>query len=97
MMADEVQEDTLAATGNVATQPDSDAKDDVSQVSQPEPQAADDAAVWKDKYVRLFADLENTKKSNSYSGRAGRNSFYRADGCRISARGSGNHGGITEP
>jgi hypothetical protein len=45
-MADEVQEDTLAATGNVATQPDSDAKDDVSQVSQPEPQAADDAAVW---------------------------------------------------
>ena len=81
----------------MATQLDNDAKDDVSQVSQPEPQAADDAAVWKDKYVRLFADLENTKKSDSYSDRAGRNSFHRTDGCRISARGSGKQGEITEP
>jgi molecular chaperone GrpE len=46
----------------MATQRDSDTNYGVSQVSQPEPQAADDAAVWKDKYVRLFADLENTKK-----------------------------------
>jgi molecular chaperone GrpE len=62
MMADEMQKKFGDVTENMATQPDSDASYDVSQVSQPEPQAADDAAIWKDKYVRLFADLENTKK-----------------------------------
>jgi molecular chaperone GrpE len=62
MMADEMQKDTGAAMGKVAMQPDRDAEEEVSQVSQPGLQAADETVVWKDKYVRLFADLENTKK-----------------------------------
>jgi molecular chaperone GrpE len=34
----------------------------VPRVSQPDEQQPDEAAVWKEKYARLFADLENTKK-----------------------------------
>jgi hypothetical protein len=50
------------ATGNRGSQPDSGSEGEVSRVSQPDEQQPDEAVVWKDKYVRLFADLENTKK-----------------------------------
>ena len=61
-MADEIQNNTRAATGNAGTQPDSGSEGEVSRVSQPDEQQPDDAAIWKDKYVRLYSDLENTKK-----------------------------------
>jgi molecular chaperone GrpE (heat shock protein) len=51
-----------ATTGNMGTQPDSAIEDEVLRISQPNEQQPVDAAVWKDKYVRLYADLENTKK-----------------------------------
>lgn len=38
------------------------ARDDVSRASQPVEQSLDEAAFWKDKYARLHADLDNTKK-----------------------------------
>ena len=62
MMADKMQKNTGAAMGKVGTQSDRDAEDEVSRVSQSDKQQPDEAAVWKDKYVRLCADLENTKK-----------------------------------
>jgi molecular chaperone GrpE len=62
MMEDEIQKKFGDATGNRGTQPDSGSEGEVSRVSQPDEQQPDEAAVWKDKYVRLFADLENTKK-----------------------------------
>ena len=61
-MADETQEVTRAATGNMFMQPDSSSENEFLRVSQPNEQPSDEAAVWKDKYARLFADLENTKK-----------------------------------
>ena len=62
MMAGETQKNTRAATGNMGTQPDSGTENDVSRGSQTDEQQPDEAAVWKEKYARLFADLENTKK-----------------------------------
>ena len=38
------------------------AADDVSRASQPVEQRPDEAAFWKNKYARLYADLDNTKK-----------------------------------
>ena len=61
-MEDEKKEDTRAATGNMFRQPDNGPEDEVSRVSQPDEEPPNETAVWKDKYVRLFADLENTKK-----------------------------------
>jgi len=61
-MADETQEDTRAATGNMFRQPDSGPEDEFLRASQPDEEPPDEAAVWKNKYARLFADLENTKK-----------------------------------
>ncbi|WP_242637556.1 nucleotide exchange factor GrpE [Desulfobacter hydrogenophilus] len=62
MMTDEMQKNTRASTGNIGTLPDSGSEDETSRVWQPDEQQPDEAAVWKEKYVRLFADLENTKK-----------------------------------
>jgi molecular chaperone GrpE len=62
MMANETQKKNRAATINMGAQPDSGSEDEVSRVSQPNDQQPDQGAVWKDKYVRLYADLENTKK-----------------------------------
>lgn len=42
---------------NVRTTPDQD-----SRVSRAPGQQPDEAVAWKDRYVRLYADLENTKK-----------------------------------
>ena len=47
---------------NMAEQPDSGTEDEVSQEPQPVEQGPDAAMVWKEKYLRLVADLENTKK-----------------------------------
>ena len=61
-MTDEMQKNTRAAAGNTGTQPDSGSEGEVSRVSQPNDQQPDEAAGWKGRYVRLYADLENTKK-----------------------------------
>jgi len=61
-MTDEMEKNTRAASGDMGEQPDSSPEDEISRVSQPNDLQQDEAAVWKDKYVRLFADLENTKK-----------------------------------
>jgi molecular chaperone GrpE len=61
-MTDEMQKNTWAAAGNTDTQPDSCSEEEASRVSQPDEHQPDEAAVWKDKYARLLADLENTKK-----------------------------------
>ncbi|MBL0714505.1 MAG: nucleotide exchange factor GrpE [Desulfosarcina sp.] len=61
-MADEMQKNTRSVTGNKGPQPDSGSEDDVSQVAQPDEPQPDEAAVWKEKYARLCADLANTKK-----------------------------------
>lgn len=52
-MTDEMQKRFGDATGNIGMQTDSGIADEV---------ASDEAAVWKGRYVRLCADLENTKK-----------------------------------
>jgi molecular chaperone GrpE len=62
MMEDEMQKKFGDATGNRGRQPDSGCEGEVSRVSQPNEQQPDEAAVWKGRYVRLYADLENTKK-----------------------------------
>jgi molecular chaperone GrpE len=62
MMTDEMQKNTRAAAGNTGMQPNSGTADEVPRVSQTNEQQPDDAAVWKGRYVRLYADLENTKK-----------------------------------
>ena len=61
-MEDEMQKKFGDATGNRGTQPDRGSEGEVSRVSQPNEQQPDEAAVWKGRYVRLYADLENTKK-----------------------------------
>jgi molecular chaperone GrpE len=61
-MTDEMQKNSRAANGKLGTQPNTRFEDEVSRVSQSDKQQPDEAAVWKDKYVRLCADLENTKK-----------------------------------
>ena len=61
-MADEIRKDTGAGSTNIANQDGSHLEDDVPRVMQPDQQQPDEAALWKDKYVRLYADLENTKK-----------------------------------
>jgi molecular chaperone GrpE len=62
MMADEMQKNVGTATGDMNKQSESGSEDEVSRVSQPNEQQPDEAAVWKEKYARLLADLENTKK-----------------------------------
>jgi molecular chaperone GrpE len=62
ILADEMQKNARAETGITSPQSDDGSEDDVSRVSQPYEQQPGEAAVWRDKYVRLFADLENTKK-----------------------------------
>jgi hypothetical protein len=61
-MMDEMHKNSRAANGRLGTQPNTGSEDVVSRVSQPDEQQPDEAAVLKDKHVRLFADLENTKK-----------------------------------
>jgi molecular chaperone GrpE len=62
MMADEIIRNFKAGPKK-RTKPYGNASDDGGPgISHPEHQQPDEAALWKDKYVRLYADLENTKK-----------------------------------
>jgi molecular chaperone GrpE len=61
MMTNRKQKNTRAAAGDMDMQADNGAEDSVSQVSQSNELHEDEAAVWKDKYIRLLADLKNTK------------------------------------
>jgi molecular chaperone GrpE len=61
-MADEIQKLRRAATQKMRAESLRKAEDGIlpeSQSETPEPDAAD---VWKDRYLRLYADVENTKK-----------------------------------
>jgi molecular chaperone GrpE len=61
-MADETQKYTGTANINMGTQTDRGTEDEASQVSQSDEQRLDEAAAWKDKFLRLQADMENTQK-----------------------------------
>jgi molecular chaperone GrpE len=61
-MADEIKIDTGADSNDIANQNGNHIEDGVARVSQPDQQKPDEAYFWKDKYARLYADLENTKK-----------------------------------
>ena len=60
-MTDEKQKRTEYATRDMDTPLGNVVEDLVSQVLQTNEQHADEADVWKDKYIRLLADLKNTK------------------------------------
>jgi len=61
-MADGIKINAGADSKNIATQEGTYIEDDGSGVSQTDQPQPNDAAFWKDKYARLFADLDNTKK-----------------------------------
>jgi molecular chaperone GrpE len=61
-MADEMQKLKSATTKKMRAEPDRGPGNEIWREPQPNEQRPDEAAVWKDKHVRLFADLENTKK-----------------------------------
>ena len=61
-MADEIRIGTGVGSNNLDKRNGNDTEDDGPRVMQPDQQQPDEAALWKDKYVRLYADLENTKK-----------------------------------
>lgn len=62
MMADEMQENTEDAKGNMGAQPVGNTADNDQRISSANERLPDVAMVWKEKYLRFFADLENTKK-----------------------------------
>jgi molecular chaperone GrpE len=62
LMADKPQKMTRTPNGNMDSEPYSGSEDEVLRASQPNEEQPNVAALWKDKYVRLYADLENTKK-----------------------------------
>jgi molecular chaperone GrpE len=61
-MADELQGDPDAAIRGQRSQSDNSFNKETSGQRQAGDQKSDIASVWKDRYVRLLADLENTKK-----------------------------------
>ena len=61
-MADEMQNNTEDAKGNLGAQTAGDPADKDPRISPANERLPDVAMVWKEKYLRLFADLENTKK-----------------------------------
>lgn len=61
MMGD-IRIDTGTESKKIANQNGKYSDNDVPGVSHPDQQQPDEETLWKDKYVRLFADLENTKK-----------------------------------
>lgn len=62
MMADEMQNNTGDAKGTMGTQPAGDTADYDPRISPVNERPPDVAMVWREKYLRLIADLENTKK-----------------------------------
>ena len=61
-MADEMHNLKRAATGKMRDEPRREGGDEIYPEPQPDTPEPDAAGVWKDKYLRLHADLENTKK-----------------------------------
>jgi molecular chaperone GrpE len=61
MMGD-IRIDTGTESKNTSNQNGKYSDNDVPGVLHPDKQQLDEETLWKDKYVRLFADLENTKK-----------------------------------
>jgi molecular chaperone GrpE len=62
MMVDEMQNNTGDSKGNIGAQPAGDTADNDPRISPANERPPDVAMVWKEKYLRLFADMENTKK-----------------------------------
>ena len=62
MMTNEMQNNTRDAKGNMGAQPAGGTADKDPRISPVNEQLSDVAMVWKEKYLRLDADLENTKK-----------------------------------
>jgi len=61
-MADEIRIGTGDGSRNFDKRNGNDIEDDGPGLSQPGHRKPDEASFWKDKYARLYADLENTKK-----------------------------------
>jgi molecular chaperone GrpE len=61
MMTDE-KHNAGDTAGTFGTQRNTGCEDKVSRLSPPNEQQSDESAGLKDKYVRMYADLENTKK-----------------------------------
>ena len=61
-MADELQGKADTATRGQSLQSDNSFNKETSEQWQAGDQKSDMASVWKDRYIRLLADLENTKK-----------------------------------
>lgn len=61
-MANEIQKNINAVVEDSVSQPGYGLKKESSGRREPEGQTSDMASVWKDKYLYLLADLENTKK-----------------------------------
>jgi len=57
-----MQNNTGDAKGNTGVQPAGDTADKDPRISPANERLSDVAMVWKEKYLRLIADLENTKK-----------------------------------
>jgi molecular chaperone GrpE len=61
-MADETHKLKRAATEKMRAEPRREAEDEIYPEPQPDTPEPDATDVWKDRYLRLHADLENTKK-----------------------------------
>lgn len=61
-MVDDRQENSSGSIGNSEIQPDGGCASETAQRPQADEQSSNEAALWKDKYLHLLADLENTKK-----------------------------------
>ena len=61
-MADEMHKLKRAATGKMRADSRREAGDEIFPEPQPDTPEPDATDVWKDRYLRLHADLENTKK-----------------------------------
>ena len=66
-MADKLQEDTLAGANDSEPQANNNFNQEDSESRYSEEKKTDIASIWKDKYLHLLADLENTKKRNARS------------------------------
>ncbi|MFH2059464.1 MAG: hypothetical protein ABIJ59_11260 [Pseudomonadota bacterium] len=61
-MADELHEKANVKTIGQRSQAENSFNKQISGQQQAGDQNSDMTSVWKDRYIRLFADLENTKK-----------------------------------
>lgn len=73
-MSNEFQKNVDTATRGQSMQSDNSFNKEISEQRQAGEQNSDMTSVWKDKYIRLLADLDNTKK------RLARNSAQEVEG-----------------